>query len=368
MRIGSLVGRGWIRAGRSDFELSAGARRRLKWMDYYRQCGGNGRLTCRHFDISPQTLYRWLDRYRPNDLTTLEGGSRRPHRLRQPTWSGELERAVLELRRRYPRWGKDKLQVLLRAKGRAVSTSMVGRILKRLKRRGLLVEPLRTTVSARKPMRPRPWAVRKPKDYIPRAPGDLVQVDTLDLRPLPGVVFKHFTARDVISRWDVLEVHSRATANTAAAFLDAIESRMPFKVRALQVDGGSEFQADFEAECQRRKLRLFVLPPRSPKLNGAVERAQRTHTEEFYEVWPLSDWKLDLLNRQARSWERIYNTVRPHQALHYLTPLEFVRGRGREACASRPTRHPRAGEPGSSDAAGAARSAVALDAGSPRAP
>ena len=50
------------------------------------------------------------------------------------------------------------------------------------------------------------------------------------------------------------------------------------------MDGGSEFQAAFEMECQRRELKLFVLPPRSPKLNGCVERAQRTHTEEFYEV------------------------------------------------------------------------------------
>ncbi len=37
-------------------------------------------------------------------------------------------------------------------------------------------------------------------------------------------------------------------------------------------------------ECQRRDIKLFVLPPRSPKLNEAVERAHRTHTEEFYEV------------------------------------------------------------------------------------
>lgn len=367
MRIGSLVGRGWVRAGRSDFELSAQARGRLKWMDYYRRCGGNARLTCRHFDIGPQTLYRWLRRYDAKDLTTLESRSRRPRRLRQPSWSAKQEGAVLELRRQYPRWGKDKLAVLLRRQGCRLSVSMVGRILARLKRRGLLVEPLRTAVSARKP-RPRPYAVRKPKDYLPRAPGDLVEVDTLDLRPLPGMVLKHFTARDVVSRWDVLEVRSCATANTAAAFLDAIESRMPFKVRALQVDGGSEFQAGFEAECQRRKLRLFVLPPRSPKLNGAVERAQRTHTEEFYEVWPFSDWKVEALNRQCRGWERIYNTVRPHQALGYLTPLEFVRGPGREADASRLNHPRRAGGPGSRDAPGAAPSAVALDAGAPRAP
>jgi transposase len=97
-------------------------------MDYYRACA---RLTCRHFDISAQTIYRWLQRYRPGDLTTLESRSRRPRRLRQPSWSAAPEQAVLKLR-----WGKDKLAVLLRAEGCAVSVSMVGRILTRPKRRG----------------------------------------------------------------------------------------------------------------------------------------------------------------------------------------------------------------------------------------
>lgn len=117
-----------------------------------------------------------------------------------------------------------------------------------------------------------------------KKPGDIVEVDTLDGRPLPGVILKHFTARDVISRWDVLEAHSRATSNTASGFIDVLLKRMPFPTRAIQVDGGSEFQDAFERECQKKGIKLFVLPPRTPKLNGHVERAQRTHTEEFYEV------------------------------------------------------------------------------------
>lgn len=54
-------------------------------------------------------------------------------------------------------------------------------------------------------------------------------------------------------------------------------------VRALQLDGGSEFRTAFEQACQARQLQPFVLPPRSPKLNGGVERANRTHTERIYE-------------------------------------------------------------------------------------
>ena len=103
-----------------------------------------------------------------------------------------------------------------------------------------------------------------------------VEVDTMDVRPLPGIVLKHFTARDIISRWDILEAHSRATSHTASGFIDILLKRMPFPIRAIQVDGGSEFQDAFERECQKRGIKLFVLPPRSPKLNGHVERAQRT--------------------------------------------------------------------------------------------
>jgi len=69
-------------------------------------------------------------------------------------------------------------------------------------------------------------------------PGDLVQVDTVEVRPMPGVMIKQSTARDVVSRWDVVEAHSRATAGTASRFLGCLLERMPFPVKAIQVDGG----------------------------------------------------------------------------------------------------------------------------------
>ena len=102
---------------------------------------------------------------------------------------------------------------------------------------------------------------------------------------------------------------------------------MPFPVRAISVDNGSEFMAEFELACQTRGIALFVLPPRSPKLHGAVERANRTHTEEFYEV---TDAEPDLASLQAglADWEVCYNTIRPHQALGYLTPAEYLAALG----------------------------------------
>ena len=322
MRVYGSVIPGARRLAGLPVTLSKQAKQRLKWFDYYNAHDQNARLTCRYFGISPQTFYRWKRRYDPWDLRSLEDRSHRPKHLRQPSWSAELAQVVLQLREQYPRWGKDKLVVLLGEEGYQVSTSMVGRLLKHLKGRGILIEPLRL-VYARQRLFMRPYGVRKPKEYGARAPGDIVQVDTLDLQPLPGVILKQLTARDVVSRWDVLEVHRQATAKTAVGFLDTLQARMPFEVKAIQVDGGSEFMAQFEEACQQRGIRLFVLPPRSPKLNGHVERAHRTHTEEFYEVVD-SDFTIADLTPKLLEWERVYNTVRPHQAIGYLTPQRFL--------------------------------------------
>jgi transposase InsO family protein len=323
MRIISGVVPGASRLARLQVELSKKARQRLKWFDYYNSHNHNARLTRRHFDISPQTFYRWKRRYNLRHPASLEERSHRPRHLRQPTYSVELVETVLRLREEYPRWGKDKLVVLLHREGFDCSASMVGRILRKLKQRGVLKEPVSNHISARKRRWQRPYAVRKPKEYIAKKPGDIVEVDTLDVRPLPGVILKHFTARDVISRWDVLEAHTRATSNTASGFIDVLLKRMPFPIKAIQVDGGSEFQDAFERERQKRGIKLFVLPPRSPKLNGHVERAQRTHTEEFYEVTNAS-FEIRELNQALLKWERVYNTIRPHQALGYLTPQQFL--------------------------------------------
>ena len=326
MHIKNKLARGTTSLGRIP-DLSKTAKQRLKWFDYYQAHGQNAAVTCRYFGISRQTFYRWQRRYDPQRLLLLEDGMHRPRRVRQPTWSSNLALAVRALRETNPRWGKDKLTPLLRDQGWAVSVSMVGRILTTLKRRGQLPQSSLPGVTRLRRRLARPYALRKPKDYPVRQPGDLVQVDTMDLRPLPGLILKQFTSRDMVSRWDVLSVGRTATAAAAARFLEALIARSPYPIRAIQVDGGSEFMAGFERACQERGIRLFVLPPRSPKLNGCVERANRTHAEEF---WQCYDGDLDMPVAQAAllAWEHRYNTYRPHQALGYLTPLQFLQKEG----------------------------------------
>ena len=311
---------------RKPRDLSATAKDRLRTLTAWqalREAGYSAEQASWKLGVARSTVYRWQKRLRERNLRGLEADSRRPKRLRTVSWSPELIETVLELREMYPRWGKEKLCVLLGREGWQTSASTVGRILSYLKKRGLIHDPPRKAlVSTRRAVK-RPYALRKPKNYPVCVPGDLVQIDTLDVHLMPGVHFKHFTARDMVSRWDVLQAYHRATANNAKSFLETVQQRLPFQLKAVQVDGGSEFMAEFEMACQEKGIQLFVLPPRSPKLNGCVERAQRTHTEEFYQVY-ADDWNMSTLNNVLLDWERVYNCVRPHASLDNMTPQEYI--------------------------------------------
>ena len=310
-------------------ELSPEARRRLRWIDYYLQHGRNASQTCRHFDIGRETFYRWWRRYDPRRLQTLEDDrrTRRPKRVRQPQTPVALEGRIRRLREQYPRWGDRKLAVLLRREGSTISHATIGRVLQRLRRKGQLTEPpiVRAALSKRlrRSRRKRRYATRMPWGYVARQPGDLVQVDTTPITLYAGCFRIHITARDVVSRKDVVAAYTQATSTAAERFLREELPRMGFPVRALQIDGGSEFKAKFERACQALGIALFVLPPRSPRLNGKVERAHRTHHEEFYDLVDVPE-DLAAHNALLRAHEAIYNGIRPHQALGYRTPNEIV--------------------------------------------
>ena len=103
-----------------------------------------------------------------------------------------------------------------------------------------------------------------------------VQADDMTLR-MDGKESKSFRAVCPRTR---RQVYSRATSAVARSFLrEVVEKLSPERV---QVDGGSEFMGAFEDECEALALPLKVLPPRSPELNGMVERANRS---ERIECW-----------------------------------------------------------------------------------
>lgn len=263
------------------------------------------------------SLYRWEQQPEPR--------SRRPKRTRAKTWTPALVEAVEALRLDHPMWGRAKLGPLLRREGFSISDATVGRIIAYLVARGV-VEPV-PTLRARKGSAARQWrrkyAQRLPKGTKPTTPGELVQVDTLSVNIRPERAIKQFTAYDPVARFTAAKVFSAATAGCGKNFLEKLLSAFPFKVKGVQVDGGSEFMAEFEQACKDNGLKLFVLPPKRPDLNGAVERAQSSWRYEFYACHDLPQ-RLDRLNEHIDAFAHLYNHYRPHGALGGRTPSEYL--------------------------------------------
>src|SRR3972149_11279152 len=101
----------WLNIPRSvsavrALELSKEAKHRLRMMQWYDEHGRNAALTCRHFGISRDTFHRWLRRFGEYGPGGLENGSHRPKNVRRPTWTKELENAVLSSAPPHPRLGQ----------------------------------------------------------------------------------------------------------------------------------------------------------------------------------------------------------------------------------------------------------------------
>ena len=308
-------------------KLSKEAKRRLKWMDWYKNHDKNARLVCRHFGLSPDVFYRWKNRYNPYNLLSLEDDkiTRTPHRVRQSSIDPIIEKRIKELRERYPRWGKKKLWKLLQRENLNISESTVGRTLTRLRERGTLKEPPIVTARiarGKRRRKPRFHAIPKDWNYKIVNPGDLIQVDTVHVHPLPGTRRYQFTACDYITKRTARCAAKTITSRSAKKIIEILEERFPFKIKAIQIDGGSEFKKEFELECQKRNIILFVLPPKSPKLNSMVERMQRTSREEIYDIKDVPE-NIEEHNGLLEEQDDIYNFIRPHDSLDLMTPNEY---------------------------------------------
>ena len=282
--------------------------------------------------ISRATLYRWKERYREFGLEGLEDESRSPIRKRKPTWGPKEKQYIVKLRRQYPIWGKIKIQTILKRDYRInISASTVGRIIKNLVEKGM-IQPVHHFDCCVKIKRKRVfsgYAQRWQYGTKSEGPGQLIQVDHMTVKLKSAKRAKHFNAICPFTRYSVGQAYGVATSDVAAKFLDYLQEKFPFQIISIQVDGGSEFMGDFEDLCRERGIILMVLPPRRPQYNGSVERVNGTVKHEFYQFYKGGP-TFKRLNLSIERYAQIYNAVRPHQALHNMTPLEYCQSLGLE--------------------------------------
>ncbi len=316
------------RSFRIDDTTPAEAFERLRKIETYQELRAEGcseATALRAIGWSRPAYFRWQARYRADGVKGLAAKSRRPRRVNPARWTRAQEWAVWRMRKRYPFMGKRRLTVMLARDGLALSESTIGRILVKGVRLGR-IKPcafLRGRVNAtRRRNFASGHAQRWRRDMKAKRPGEMIQIDHMSVSR-DGDTLKEFKATCPVGKQLVTRVYSRATANNARRFLQALREDLPYPLRSIQVDGGSEFRAEFEDACQALNLPLAVLPPKSPQLNGVVERANDSSRTEFWNLYPGELTVKDASPALAK-YQHFYNHVRPHYALDLMTPMEYL--------------------------------------------
>jgi transposase InsO family protein len=301
----------------TEQQLARMAKRRLAILRHAEEITGNVALTCRYYGISRQCFYTWKRRYDAHGLDGLRDRSHRPH-VSPGTTRTEVVGKIIYLRQHY-HFGPAKIAMYLaRYHDISISQSGVWRILKRL-------DLNRLPASQRYKRHDRRW-----RRYEKPLPGHRVQLDVKFIAPLPGSRRKHyqFTAIDDCTRLRVLRIYPQLNQKTAIQFADYVLERLPFRVEVIQTDNGAEFQSLFHYHLLDRGISHDYIKPRTPRLNGKVERSHRIDNEEFYQLLDgmvIDDTKV--FNDKLQEWENFYNYHRPHGGLNGQTPYERLKQR-----------------------------------------
>ena len=275
-------------------------KQRLGWVKLYEQTQDAG-LTCRRCGISRPTLRKWWRRYQAAGEKGIQSLSKRPHLSPLTKVDEYTETLILSMRKKRKLGPKRLRSELKRLHDVSLSVSVIHKVLVR-NRCKPLVKPPRKKAEYKRYSRP--------------IPGDRVQMDTCKIKSN----LYQYTAIDDCTRYRVLQIYKKRTADNTLDFLDKVLEEMPFPVQRVQTDRGMEF---FAEKVQRRLMEYCIKfrpnKPASPHLNGKVERSQKTDMEEFY---PTVDLNAENLEELLAEWQHYYNWFRPHSSLGGKSPDE----------------------------------------------
>jgi putative transposase len=300
----------------------------IKFFDDY-----GAEATKRAFGRSRSTIFLWKQKLnsKGGKLSALAPGNKMPFHKRHRVVHPFIVDFIIKYRSDHP--GVDKLTIApiladaCKQSGiKPISASTVGRIIHDLKTKGRLPKRGKLTYNAacdKQWLRER--KIRKKlrrKDFYPQQPGDLVQMDTISVFT-DGMKRYICTALDIRTRFAFAYTYKTHSSAHAGDFLDKFLEVVPFTVKRVQTDNGSEFAGHFENACLAKGLIHYFNYPRYPQANGHLERFNRTIQEQF--VY----WHTDLLDEPSEFNQKLmeyliwYNTEKPHRSIANLPPLRY---------------------------------------------
>jgi transposase InsO family protein len=248
-------------------------------------------------------VYRWLKgigRYGIEGYIRRYRAAKKGRRVRKT--HPYLVQRVLSIRREYRNCCGQKIVYLLKQEGIELSLSTVYRMLNK----HLNTKRKHTRTAKGQP------AQRG------TAPGDVIQMDTVDL----GEVYA-FTAIDTYSRQTAVLIRPGLTALDGKAALEYI-AQVFGKMRVLQTDGGSEFEKEFAQAVRQYAAEHVVARPYKKNDQAFIECFNGTLRREEFGRTPFKRTDLALVQQRADDFLDYYHNKRPHLALGMKTPAQFL--------------------------------------------
>lgn len=230
----------------------------------------------------------------------------------KPDGNDDLRDILKALAAARPRWGQERLHVLVRRQGYMVNHKRTERLYREL---GLSLRLRRRSKRAS--------TVRVPA-ALPVGPNQRWSMDFVSDQLVTGQRLKCLTVVDDFTRESLGILVARSISGQLVAdFFDhlAVTRSLP---EVIVCDNGPEFTCvALDQWADRHQIKLSFIQPGKPQQNAFIEsfngklRVECLNEQLFYD---LADARTKI-----EAWRIDYNENRPHRSLGQLTPAEYAK-------------------------------------------
>lgn len=305
------------------------AQERLRIIEFYRLYGEN--TTREAFSVGRDTIWIWKKRLKENhhSISSLIPTPTTPKTKRTMLTHPKVVGHIRSLREEHPRLGKEKIKPLLdefcRKEGLLViKESTIGKV---IKRNNFFFQKSRRMYHNPNSKWARNEAKRKKRDRVKKSPRPTsfgyIEMDTV-IKFVDGIRMYLLTAIDVKLKFAFSLPYTHLNSQNTVDFFKKLQLVYPVRITTVQTDNGLEFLGDFDDHLGKQGILHLFIYPRCCRINGTIERFNRTIQEEFI------DENLHLFrDRKLFSYKLIdylifYNTQRVHKSLGLKTPMRYL--------------------------------------------
>jgi transposase InsO family protein len=302
-----------------SFNNSEVAKFRLHVLKHYYKWGL--RPTLDAFGVKKSTLYDWKRLYEAKGkrLVSLVPKSTRPHKTRKMTTDYRLVEFIKKMRQDYGNVGSNIIKPFLDkfAKEKGITTISRSTIEKLIKRRRFTFEK---RVHYKRKSKYQKLRVKKSPKVT--KPG-LVQIDSIIIY-VNKERHLFISVIDIFTKFALVEKVSSLSSLQAREVFKKFQQDNPTTIHTVQTDNGGEFLSLFHDYIEEAGIKHQFIYPRLCKVNGVVERFNRTIQEEMIKRSDELYYNQESFKEKLTKYLLWYNYKRPHYSLNYLSPMQFI--------------------------------------------